>query len=61
MIIIINFTLSIIFLIYLVNKGDYNFFKGFAHLAAGICCGLSSLAAGLAIGIVGDAGVRANA
>ena len=33
----------------------------FAHMAAGICCGLSSLAAGLAIGVVGDAGVRANA
>jgi len=30
-------------------------------MAAGICCGLSSLAAGLAIGVVGDAGVRANA
>jgi len=30
-------------------------------LAAGLCCGLSSLAAGLAIGVVGDAGVRANA
>ncbi|MCL4129171.1 UNVERIFIED_CONTAM: hypothetical protein GTU68_021096 [Idotea baltica] len=26
-----------------------------------LCCGFSSLAAGLAIGIVGDAGVRANA
>ena len=26
-----------------------------------MCCGLSSLAAGLAIGIAGDAGVRANA
>jgi len=30
-------------------------------LASGLCCGLSSLAAGLAIGVVGDAGVRANA
>jgi len=35
--------------------------SGYKHLAAGLCCGLSSLAAGLAIGIVGDAGVRANA
>jgi hypothetical protein len=26
---------------------------GYKHLAAGLCCGLSSLAAGLAIGIVG--------
>lgn len=32
---------------------------GFAHLAAGLSCGLSSLGAGLAIGIVGDYGVRA--
>ena len=30
-------------------------------MASGLCCGFSSLAAGLAIGIVGDAGVRANA
>jgi len=30
-------------------------------LAAGLCCGLSSLAAGLCIGVAGDAGVRANA
>jgi V-type H+-transporting ATPase proteolipid subunit len=42
-------------------KGDgYSLFEGFAHLAAGMSCGLSSLAAGVAIGIVGDAGVRAN-
>lgn len=55
----------------LVKKDDYDFFRGYGHLAAGLCCGLSSLvffnliriyqAAGLAIGIVGDAGVRANA
>lgn len=30
-------------------------------LSAGLCCGLSSLAAGLAIGVAGDAGVRAFA
>lgn len=28
-------------------------------LAAGLCCGLSAMAAGLAIGVVGEAGVRA--
>ena len=33
--------------------------QGYSHLAAGLCCGLSSLGAGLAIGIGGDAGVRA--
>lgn len=37
----------------------YSSFTGYAHLASGLCCGLSALAAGMAIGIVGDAGVRA--
>ena len=36
-----------------------NLKQGFSHLSAGLCCGLSSLGAGLAIGIGGDAGVRA--
>jgi V-type H+-transporting ATPase proteolipid subunit len=40
---------------------DYSLFTGVAHLSAGLCCGLSGLVAGIAIGIVGDAGVRANA
>ena len=40
---------------------DITFMMGYRLLGAGLCCGLSSLAAGLAIGIVGDAGVRANA
>jgi V-type H+-transporting ATPase proteolipid subunit len=40
---------------------EYTAKAGYAHLASGLCCGFSSLAAGLAIGIVGDAGVRANA
>ena len=38
---------------------DYTFKKGYSHLASGLCCGLSSLGAGIAIGIGGDAGVRA--
>ena len=42
-------------------KDDFTFVVGYRLLSAGLCCGLSSLAAGLAIGIVGDAGVRANA
>ena len=37
------------------------FINAYKLLGAGLCCGLSCLAAGLAIGIVGDAGVRANA
>jgi len=40
---------------------EYSAFSGYAHLGAGITVGMSALAAGLAIGIVGDAGVRANA
>merc|ERR1712083_883020 len=39
--------------------GDkYTLYKGFVHLGAGLSVGLSGLAAGYAIGIVGDAGVR---
>lgn len=37
----------------------YSQFNGFAHLAAGMCCGLAALASGLAIGISADAGTRA--
>merc|ERR1712216_514452 len=40
---------------------EYTNFKGYKHLAGGRCCGLSALGAGMTIGIVGDAGVRANA
>merc|ERR1712170_330016 len=40
---------------------EYSAYSGYAHLGAGLTVGMSSLAAGLAIGIVGDAGVRANA
>ncbi|MCL4130896.1 UNVERIFIED_CONTAM: hypothetical protein GTU68_046532 [Idotea baltica] len=45
----------------IVQKKGYTANAAYAHLASGLCCGFSSLAAGLAIGIVGDAGVRANA
>merc|ERR1712147_182345 len=40
-----------------VAPQDYKMFDGYAHLA----CGLSGLSAGMAIGVVGDSGVRANA
>jgi V-type H+-transporting ATPase proteolipid subunit len=43
------------------DGSNYAFGDGYRHLASGLTCGLSSLAAGFAIGIVGDAGVRANA
>ena len=42
-----------------IKPEGYTRKKGYSHLAAGLCCGLSSLGAGLAIGIGGDAGVRA--
>ena len=45
----------------LFNDSNYKYGNGYKHLASGLTCGLSSLAAGFAIGIVGDAGVRANA
>lgn len=43
-----------------ISQSNYSAFLGYAHLASGLAAGLSSLAAGFAIGIVGDAGVRAN-
>ena len=33
--------------------------KGYQYLGSGLCCGLTSFAAGIAIGIGGEAGVRA--
>jgi len=40
------------------NVNVYSIYTGMAHLSAGLCCGLSGLAAGGTIGIVGDYGVR---
>jgi len=39
----------------------YGLYKAFLQLGAGLSVGLSGLAAGFAIGIVGDAGVRGTA
>jgi len=42
-----------------LSKGpQYSLFKGFIDLGAGLSVGISGLAAGYAIGVVGDAGVR---
>ncbi|XP_073689422.1 ATPase H+ transporting V0 subunit ca [Garra rufa] len=40
---------------------NVSLYKSFLHLGAGLSVGLSGLAAGFAIGIVGDAGVRGTA
>ena len=42
------------------SKG-YSLFQGFIHLGSGISVGFSGLAAGFAIGIIGDTGVRGTA
>ena len=42
-------------------KEDLKVRDGYRYLGAGLSCGLSALAAGLAIGVAGDAGVRAYA
>ncbi|XP_030373160.1 V-type proton ATPase 16 kDa proteolipid subunit-like [Scaptodrosophila lebanonensis] len=39
----------------------YNSYKAFLNLGAGLAVGLSGMAAGFAIGVVGDAGIRATA
>ena len=39
----------------------YTFDIALSHLGAGLCNGLSAFAAGIAVGIVGDSGIRANA
>jgi len=42
-------------------SAGYSLYKAFLHLGAGLSVGLSGLAAGFAIGVVGDAGVRGTA
>ena len=44
-----------------IDLDSYSPYQGWKHMASGLCVGFSSLGAGLAIGIVGDSGVRANA
>jgi len=41
-----------------VDTTSYSAFTAFAQLGGGLACGLSSLASGYSIGIVGDYGVR---
>lgn len=44
-----------------MDLSNYSYAQGYRHFAAGLTCGLSALAAGYAIGIVGDIGSRAYA
>jgi len=44
-----------------LKASGYKMFKSFCDLGAGLSVGLSGLAAGFAIGIVGDSGVRGTA
>jgi len=39
-------------------RTTYSLYNGYAHLAAGLCCGFSCLAAGGTIGMIGDIGVQ---
>lgn len=41
------------------SAGQYSLFSGFVHLGAGLSVGMAGLAAGYAIGCVGNAGARA--
>ena len=56
-----HFEYKLLFTIYNFLIFVFLFFRGFVHLGAGLAVGLSGLAAGYAIGIVGDAGVRGTA
>jgi len=40
------------------RQNAYSTYTAMAHLCAGLCCGVSGLAAGGCIGIVGDHGIR---
>lgn len=43
-----------------VDGNQYSQFTGWAHLAAGLCCGFSCLAAGAATGVAGEVGIKAT-
>ena len=45
---------------FIIDRLSFHF-RSFLHLGAGLSVGFSGLAAGFAIGIVGDAGVRGTA
>ncbi|XP_076467997.1 V-type proton ATPase 16 kDa proteolipid subunit c-like [Babylonia areolata] len=55
---IYGLVVSVVMIQSISGDATYTLYKSFLHLGAGLCVGLSGLAAGFAIGIVGDAGVR---
>ena len=44
-----------------VMASTYGPYQGFRTMVSGLCCGLSALASGYAIGVVGEMAVRTNA
>lgn len=42
-----------------MDSTAYPLWTSFAHLGAGLSCGLACLSAGMCIGVAGDSGVRA--
>lgn len=42
------------------ESNNYSEYTGWAHLAAGLCCGFSCLAAGYATGVAGEYGIKAT-
>lgn len=42
------------------GTNTYSQFTGWAHLAAGLCCGLTCLAAGGATGVAGEIGIKST-
>jgi V-type H+-transporting ATPase proteolipid subunit len=40
------------------GSNKYSLYTAFAHLASGLCCGLTALGSGIAIGVAGDSSVR---
>jgi V-type H+-transporting ATPase 16kDa proteolipid subunit len=40
------------------GSNKYSLYTGFAHFASGLCCGLTGLGSGIAIGVAGDSSVR---
>lgn len=55
---IYGFIIAVFISISIDPSTGYSLFSGALHMGAGLSVGLCSLASGIAIGIVGDAGVR---